>query len=176
MGVGSIQTVGVCGLRGTITRTVIRSTFNYCPLIWMLCDKTANNKINQLHKRILRVIHSDYTSSIEELLVRSEEITIHFSNLQKLMIEIYECIDHISSAVLSEFFATKEKNYNLRIKNLLQIPKVKAPSYGQSSLSFRGSILWNIQSGSIKLAQNKKEFKKLIKNWKGEMVLCIICK
>ena len=58
-------------------KTFIRSNFNYCPLIWMLCGKTANNRINQLHKRALRVLDGDYTSTIEELLVRSEEITIH---------------------------------------------------------------------------------------------------
>ena len=31
-------------------KTFIRSTFNYCPLIWMFCGRTANNRINQLHK------------------------------------------------------------------------------------------------------------------------------
>ena len=72
------------------------------------------------------------------------------------MIEIYECTNYIGPAVLTEFFTTKEISYDLRIKNLLQIPKVKTSSYGQSSLSFRGSILWNTLSDSIKSAQNIK--------------------
>ena len=142
----------------------------------MFCGKTANNRINQLHKRALRVLHGDYTSTFEELLVKSEEITIHCSSLQKLLIEIYECTNYISPAVLSEFFITKEINYNLRIKNLLQIPKVKTSSYGQRPLSFRGSILCNTLSDSIKSAQNMQGFKKLIKNWKGEKFSCTICK
>ena len=33
--------------------------------------------------------------------------------------------------------------YDLRIKNLLRVPKVNASSYGQMSLSFRGTVLWN---------------------------------
>ena len=41
-------------------KTFIRSTFNYCPLIWMFCGKTANNRINQLHKRALRVLLCSY--------------------------------------------------------------------------------------------------------------------
>ena len=57
----------------------------------MLCGKIANNRINRSHKRSLRVLHGDYTSTFEELLIKSEEITIHCSNLQKLMVEIYEC-------------------------------------------------------------------------------------
>ena len=43
--------------------------------------------------------------------------TVHCSNLQKLMIEIYEYTNYIGPAVLTEFFTTKEINYDLRIKN-----------------------------------------------------------
>ena len=129
----------------------------------MFCGKTANYGINQLYKRALRVLQSDYTATFEELLVKSEEVMIHCSNLEKLMIEMYKCTNYISSVVLTEFFTTKEISYDLRIKNLLQIPKVKTSSYGQSSLSFRGSILWNTLSDRIISAQNIKGFSKMIK-------------
>ena len=71
-------------------------------------------------------------ATFEELLVKSKEVAIHCSNLQKLMIGIYEYTKYISPAVLTELFTTKEISYDLRIKNLVQIPKVKVPSYGQS--------------------------------------------
>ena len=58
-------------------KTFIRSNFNYCPLIWMFCGKTANNIINQLHKRALRVLHNDYTATFEDLLEKSKEATVH---------------------------------------------------------------------------------------------------
>ena len=90
----------------------------------------------------------DCTATFENLLDKSEEVTVHCSNLQKLMIEIYECTNYIGSAVLREFFTTKEISYDLRIKNLLQIPKAKTSSHEQSSLSFRGSILCNTLSDS----------------------------
>ena len=101
---------------------------------------------------------------IEELLVKSEEITIHFSSLLKLMIEIYECTNYISPPVLSEFFTTKEINYDLRIKNLLQVPKLKRLNMDKGSmLSFGGSMLWNTLSDSINWAQCTKSFKTMIK-------------
>ena len=157
-------------------KTFLKSTFNDCPLIWMFCGKTGNNRINQLYKRTLRVLQSDYAATFEELLVKSKEVSILGSNLQKLMTEIYECTNYTSPAVLTEFFTTKEIIYDLRIKNLLQIPKVKTSSYGQSSLSLRGSILRNTLSDSTKSAQNIKGFKTMIKNWKGEHCSCIIYK
>ena len=72
------------------------------------------------------------------------------------MIEIYECTNHIISAVWLGFFTTKEIHYNLGIKNLLLIPKVKRSSYGQFHLLFKSSILWNTLSDSIKPALNIK--------------------
>ena len=141
----------------------------------MFCGKTASNRISQLRKRALRVLHNDYTATFEDLLEKSEEVTVHCSNLQKLMIEIYECTNYIGPAVLTEFFTTKDISYDLRIKNLLQIPKVKTSSYGQSSLSFKGSILWNTLSDSIKSAQNFTGFNIMTRNWEGESCSCIIC-
>ena len=157
-------------------KTFIRSTFNYWTRMWMFCGKTANNRINQLHKPALRVLHNDYTATFEGLLEKSGEVTVHCSILQKLTIEIYECTNYIGPAVLTEFCTTKEISYDLRTKNLLKIPKVKTSSYGQCSLSFRGSILWNTLSDSVKSAQNIKGFKTMIRNWKGESCSCIVYK
>ena len=56
-------------------------------------------------------------------------------------------------------FTTKEISYDLKIKNLLQVPKVKTSTNGQSSLSFRGSILWNTLSDSINSPQSTKALK-----------------
>ena len=55
----------------------ILTNFNYCPLIWMFCGKTTDDKFSSVHKRTLRVLLNDYTSSLEELLHRKEEVTIH---------------------------------------------------------------------------------------------------
>ena len=43
----------------------ILSIFNYCPLIWMFCNKTANTLINTSYKRALRVILGDSEISFE---------------------------------------------------------------------------------------------------------------
>ena len=79
-------------------------------------------ELNKLNKRDLRVLHNDCTATFEDLLEKSEEVTVHCSNLQRLMTEIYECTNYIGPAALTEFFTTKEISYDLRIKNLLQIP------------------------------------------------------
>ena len=36
-------------------KTFIMSQFNYCPLVWMCHSRGLNNKINNIHKRPLRI-------------------------------------------------------------------------------------------------------------------------
>ena len=36
-----------------IMNTFFKSQFNYCPLVWMCCNRSLNNKINRLHERCL---------------------------------------------------------------------------------------------------------------------------
>ena len=53
--------------RGKILMNVLfKSQFNYCPLIWMCCNRSLNRKINRLHERCLRIIYSDKKSSFDE--------------------------------------------------------------------------------------------------------------
>ena len=43
----------------------------------MFCSRSANNKINKLHERALRIVYDDYNSKFEELLTKDSSFTIH---------------------------------------------------------------------------------------------------
>ena len=61
------------------------------------------------------LLHGDCASTLDELLVRWEEITIHCSNVKMLIVEMYECINFISPSTLSDVCATKDIKHDLRI-------------------------------------------------------------
>ena len=153
----------------------ILTNFNYCPLIWMFCGKTTNDKVNSVHKQALRALLHDYTSSFEELLHRNEEVTVHEKNLQKLMLEVYRCMTSGKPSFLLEFFNKKVLPYSLRVNNLLQLPNTRTKKYRNESLSFRGSIIWNQLPNQYKAAKTDHEFKMKIKRWKGFECTCRIC-
>ena len=44
------------------------SNLNYCPLMWIFCGKTANNEIDKICKRALRILVNGDEASFEELL------------------------------------------------------------------------------------------------------------
>ena len=125
----------------SICNVVILSNFNYCPLIWLFCNKGANKKIDRAHKRALRILHNDYGSSFQLLLARSNSFTIHVKNLHTLMTEIYMSLNNMNPSIVWEFHEKKHVAYDIRKKNLCKLPKAYKTSFGVESLSFRGSFL-----------------------------------
>ena len=73
-----------------IMRSFIECHFNYCPLIWMLHDRAANNRIHKINERALRIVYRDTESSFDELLAKDNSVSAHQRNLQLLVIEIYK--------------------------------------------------------------------------------------
>ena len=159
-----------------ICNAVILSNFNYCPLIWLFCNKGAYKEIDRTHKRALRILYNDYECPFEALLTRSGSFCIHVRNLQKLMTEIYKSMNHLNPSLIWEFHEKKDINYNLRIQNLCKLPQIKTQGYGQESLSYRGSILWNTLDDSVKNEPTLLAFKKRIKDWAGDKCTCKICR
>ena len=64
---------------------MIKSQFNYCPLVWMFCSRQSNNLINKVHERRLKLRYKDETKDFQQILREENEITIHQRNLQVLM-------------------------------------------------------------------------------------------
>ena len=127
----------------------------------MFCGKRTNDKVNSVHKRALRGLLNDYTSSFEELLHRKEEVTVHEKNFQKLMLEVYRCMTSGNPSSLREIFS----------KKCFHIAK----RYGNELLSFRGSIIWNLLPDQYKAAKTDNEVKMKIKSLKGFECTCRIC-
>ena len=51
--------------RKLLMNSFLTSQFNYCSLTWMCHSRTINNKINRLHERCLRIVHSDKKTADE---------------------------------------------------------------------------------------------------------------
>ena len=159
-----------------LRNTVIISSFNYCPLVWMFCGKDANHKINSTHKRALRILHNDYDSSLDKLLKRNDTVAIHIKNLQNLMLEIYKSMNHLNPSYIWHLHERKETQYDLRTKHLCKLPITNTIKFGMESLSFRGSLLWNSLNDEIKELPTVASFKTKIKTWMGTKCNCKICK
>ena len=106
-------------------KAFILSQFNYCPLVWMFCDRTLNNKINRIHERALRITYKDMTSDYDTMLLRDNSVPIHIRNLQLLMIEVYKTKWELNPSFMKEIFVEKRSPYGLRSCHDLLLPKVR---------------------------------------------------
>ena len=75
---------------------------------------------------------------------------------------------------MQEYFIRKDVKYDLRTRDLLQIPAAKSTTFGIHSIKFRGSLLQNSIPDLIKRASSAATFKRNIKNWSGEECHCKI--
>ena len=141
----------------------------------MFCGKTSNREINRIHKHALRILFNDYEASFEELLQRNNEHTVHTKNLHKLMTEVYKSSTRQNPAFMLDLFIRKEATYDLRVKDLLQLPTARTVLNGLNSIVLRGSILWNAISNEVKSSQSIASFKRKFKSWNGDDCNCNIC-
>ena len=49
-------------------KSMVKPQLNHCPLVWMFCSRNANNLINKIQEKSLRLITNDKTSTFEHLL------------------------------------------------------------------------------------------------------------
>ncbi len=81
----------------SIYRAFIKSNFNYCTVVWMLCGQGNVKKMENIQLKALRFVFNDFTSSYAELLKQSEQPSISIHLISSLAIEDYKCINEIAS-------------------------------------------------------------------------------
>ena len=75
--------------RRILMNAFFNAQFKYCPSIWMFHCRSLNSKSNRLHERCLRMICNDKQSNFEDLLVRDNSVSLHYRNIQSLVIKMY---------------------------------------------------------------------------------------
>ena len=121
----------------------IEAQFKYCPLTWMFCSRSCNNKINKLHERALRLVYDDYESSFDVLLNKNKSFSIHHQNIQKLMIEVYKSLnkpypDNFFDSMFDSMFTSKWRQNPLR--NDLLVLSAKTVTKGKDSAKYLGAM------------------------------------
>ena len=160
--------------RKILMKSFIISQFNYCPIIWMYCQRRCNNTINRIHERALRIAYNDYVSDFKTLLSNENSVTIHQRNIQALILEIYKTLNNLNPAFMNEIFYLKEHNYSTRIQNLVY-PNPRTVSYGLDTFGYKATQLWNKIPDEIKQT-NITNFKNEIPKYCKNICNCDLCK
>ena len=103
----------------------------------------------------------------EDLILPSNEVSIHQKQLRQLTTEIYENLTDLSPEFIKPLFTVKEIPHNFRNVHILSLPSARTTYYDTDSILFRACQVWNNLPPSIKQSQSLLEFKtnrKTLKN------------
>ena len=157
-----------------LMNSFIQSQFSNCPLLWMFCSKDLNNRINSVHKRALRIIYLDYTSTFSELLERDGSVTIHHRNIQLLAVEMFKVIRKIGPEIMRDLFVF---SCDTRSGRAFCRPNVNTVYNGENSVRYLGPIVWDeMLPERFKSIQELEDFKREIKKWTPIGCPCSLCK
>ena len=121
-----------------LMKALVVSQFNYCPLVWMFCNRTLNKKINRLHKRALRLVYKDENLTFEELLEKDNSVSIHDRNLQKLAVEMFKIKHKLSPLSMQGLFNEKLYQHDLRSKKEWESDNIGTVTYGSETVTYMG--------------------------------------
>ena len=145
------------------------SQFNYCPLVWMCHSRGLNNKINNIHKRALRIVYQDKKSNLQDLLQKDNSVSIHMKNLQYLATEIYKVKNCFSLKIMKEVFIFQEnENHNLMSGKHLMNRNIHTSHFGTDTITTLGPKIWKLAPDEKKKTSSFIVFKSRIKTWTSD--------
>ena len=111
-------------------KSMIKSQFAYCPLVWMFRFRHSSNLINIVHERALKFI-SENNRNFEVLLEKQNDFSINQRNLQVLMTDIYKIVNGIVPPIMNSVFTFHLNQHNLRNFQELSTEKRNTVIYGR---------------------------------------------
>ena len=158
-----------------LMKSFITSQFNYCPIIWMYCQRRSNNLINRIHERALRIAYNDYVSDFHSLLLMDNSVTIHQRNIQTLILEVYKTMHGINPDFMNEVFTLRKHNYSTREQHLIY-PKPHTVAFGLETFGYKAGQLWSKIPQEIKNIKTISDFKRQVSAHIQNICKCNLCK
>ena len=155
-----------------IYKSFMRSTFDYCPIVWIFCGKTNSYKLEKLQERAFRVIYQDTTSSYEGLLQNAGLLPLRLYRIRCLLIEVFKCIHGNCPEYLNNLFEVKRTVYDMRSNCQLVQKRFNSMKYGFRSFQYYGSKVWNSLPLDIKCLTDFNLFKKRLCDGYTDGYLC----
>ena len=141
-------------------RSFISAHFDYCPIVWSLCNKTTFNMLSSVQRRALRFVCGNYDASYSELLQECNAIDLSKQCIIKIAIAMYKIVNELSPSFVSSLFI-KNNSRNLRNDKTFTLQYPRTTKYGKLSFAYIGAKLWNEIPAVIK-DSSLHNFKKLI--------------
>ena len=116
----------------------------------MFAGKLLISRVQNIHFRLLQVLHNTYDTTYDELLSINRDVSIHQKHLRFLVTDVFKSVNILNPYFMRKYFKMIFFRHNLRKGNTLHLPPAHSTRHGINSLLFRGSLLWNNLPREIK--------------------------
>ena len=99
--------------------------------------------MENIKERALRFVYNDFISSHDELLNKIILPILHIRRMRTIGFEIFKILHGLCPPILSNLVQKRERSYNFRYYNILQVPTVRTSTFGKSSVRYAAPVLWN---------------------------------
>ena len=158
-----------------IYHSFILSNFNYCPLTWHFCGEANTKKIEKIQERALRFIYSDYSSSYESLLIKSQLPSLKVRRLRTIALESFKILNNLSPAYLNDLLTFKNYSYSFRYQKTVEVPQVRTVKHGSRSFRSAAAKIWNSLPQDLREISTFNFLKNQINAWSGGTCTCSFC-
>ena len=134
-------------------------------------------KIQNLQKRVLRLLCKSYNTSYKDFLLKSGFSSINVKLLRTLCVETFKTLNNLNPSFMKENFSLRQTDRPVRKKYKLNldIPSDNQVTFGRKALTLLGPKTWNSLPYHIRSTENRVSFEAMIKFWTGETCSCKIC-
>ena len=123
---------------------LLRRNLDIVHLYGCAMNRNIHRQINKIHERALHIVYVDNNSSFDELLKKSESVSMHHRNIQQLAIKMYKALNNLSSPLMSELFMIKENKYKLRNELIRASNLPRSTNYGINTVSHLAPKSWEL--------------------------------
>ena len=90
-----------------VLNSFIYSNFNYCPFVWHFSTNKSIEKIENIHKRCLRLTLNDYKSDCKTLLDKSGKESMKIRRFKTFTIEMFNNVNELNPNFMKTIFTSK---------------------------------------------------------------------
>ena len=91
-----------------LPNSFIYFNFNYCPLVWHFSANKFIEKIENIHKRFLRLTFNDYKSDQKTFIDKSSKESMKIRRIKAPVIEIFKTLNELNPNFMKTIFISKK--------------------------------------------------------------------
>ena len=143
--------------------------------MWCFCGNRCTYELEKVHKNVLRVTPTDYTSSYSDILEVVKRPALYIFGMKTIAIDTFKSVKGLNPEYMNSLFLFSTTPYCTRGGSKLIKSKVNTISFGINWFAYQCCKIWNNLPQDVQDTTCLIICKNLITEWGGPTCKCGFC-